>query len=257
MAPEQLVGGGVCSPVGADVYALGVLLFEVLTGRTPVEGDSCVEVIDNLRNHPPRNLRSVDPSLPVDLDTICGRCLAHDASERFPTSGELHEELERFLHNQPLKSRPWTWRDRLRRWLYRPERIAQAGWFAVLYQALALCWTILVLLVDFALGLPENGLTWSVARDLAVIAATGSIPIVMLGLRTTKGGRLAFAMNLALTTLMMVFVGYSSLGPTTVFAEFYPTPHSKVAAYTGLLLGSTIEAALYWLAVPAWRRSRR
>jgi serine/threonine protein kinase len=106
MAPEQASGslhqiGPLC-----DVYSIGAMLYELLTGRPPFKGASVWEVINLVRHaepSPPSNLR---PDTPRDLETICLKCLQKSPEKRYSSATDLVEDLKRFINNEPILARP-------------------------------------------------------------------------------------------------------------------------------------------------------
>lgn len=106
MAPEQFVGDLHRTGPPADVWALGVMLYEGLTGSPPFEGDSFLELLTAVVGDPLRRPSSVAPGVSRDVDTICERALEKDPRARFPDAGALADELERLLEGEPLSIRP-------------------------------------------------------------------------------------------------------------------------------------------------------
>jgi serine/threonine protein kinase/tetratricopeptide (TPR) repeat protein len=130
MAPEQAFGRAQDVGPAADIYALGAILYELLTGRPPFQGDNPVVTIDQVRHRepvPPRRRRS---GVPRDLDTICLHCLEKDPRRRYTSALALAEDLHRFLTHESIHARPATAVQRLAKWVRR--RPAVAGLIAVL-----------------------------------------------------------------------------------------------------------------------------
>lgn len=116
MAPEQVTGD---VGFGADIYALGCILYEILTGRPPFVGQTVFEVMQQLRRDPPLPPRQRDPRIPRDLETITLVCLEKDPARRYANAEELAEELARFRRHEPIHSRPIPRVARLYRWTRR------------------------------------------------------------------------------------------------------------------------------------------
>ncbi len=112
MAPEQAAGEQQQVGPATDVYALGAILYEMLTQRPPFRGASTYEVIRQVREEPPSLPSSEATSIPADLDTICLKCLEKDPQRRYPDASTLREELERFVNGRPIQARPVPWIER-------------------------------------------------------------------------------------------------------------------------------------------------
>jgi WD40 repeat protein len=127
MAPEQAQGQTRAVGPAADLYALGVLIYELVTGRPPFRGTSVLETLEFVRSAEPVPPGRLVPRLSRDLETICLKCLEKEPARRFATATELVEELERFLEDRPILTRPVPAPVRLLRWCRRNRRLAVAS----------------------------------------------------------------------------------------------------------------------------------
>ena len=106
MAPEQT--GGPQSEIGpaTDVHGLGILLYELLTGRSPFAAATDAEALAKVRDEEPEPLRKLTPTAPRDLESICQKCTRKMPRRRYATASELSDDLRRFLTGRPVKARP-------------------------------------------------------------------------------------------------------------------------------------------------------
>jgi serine/threonine protein kinase len=127
VAPEQAdpagAGSGKPGPT-VDVYSLGAILFDLLTGRPPFLGEHALKVIQQASEKPAPKLRTLMPGLDRDLETICAKCLEREPGARHRSAGDLAEDLERWLEGQAIAARPLSPAARAWRWTRRNPVIA-------------------------------------------------------------------------------------------------------------------------------------
>jgi WD40 repeat protein len=155
MAPEQAKGKIHRIGPATDVYALGTILYEMLTGRPPFKGAAPVDTVVQLLHQEPVRPSSLWPSLPRDLETICLTCLRKEPGRRYASAEALADDLRRFRTGKPILARPVGAMERVWKWTRRRPLIA------------ALVWGMIASVV-----LGFGGVTWqwqeaTIARDIA------------------------------------------------------------------------------------------
>jgi serine/threonine-protein kinase len=153
MSPEQ--ARGEVQKVGpvADVYALGAILYELLTGRPPFQAATIMQTLRQVTNDEPLPPTRLQPKVPRDLETVCLKCLQKDPTARYARAANLAEDLRRFLCDEPILARPIPAWERLARWCRRNPRVA------------ALLGTVALLLVVVALG--SLGAAYRISQEKA------------------------------------------------------------------------------------------
>src|SRR5262245_17118725 len=181
MPPEQAAGQTRRIDARSDVYSLGAMLYELLTGHAPFRAASTMEtlrlVIEN-EVVPPRRL---NPALPADLETICLKCLEKDPDRRYQTAQELGEELGRFIRDEPILARPVSQGEKVWRWCRRKPLVA------------SLSATTLALLIPVAIGSPIA--LFNINHERAIAVEQRKLADMQLALQAWEEGDLLRAIN--------------------------------------------------------------
>ena len=137
MSPEQARGDNRRVDRRSDVFSLGVILYEMLTGTKPFDGSSQVQLLQQIQSHDPRSPRAVDGRIPRDLETICVKAISKQSDRRYATTKEFAEDLRRFLAGSAILARPESLFEKGSRWVRRNKALATVGLVALLSTTLA------------------------------------------------------------------------------------------------------------------------
>jgi WD40 repeat protein/serine/threonine protein kinase/tetratricopeptide (TPR) repeat protein len=124
MSPEQIEGPRAQVGPGADIYGLGAVLYEMLTGRPPFLGETALDTLRQVQNNEPVAPSRLQPGCPRDLDTIVLKCLSKDAGRRYASAAALADDLRRFREGVPILARPTRWPEHLAKWARRRPAVA-------------------------------------------------------------------------------------------------------------------------------------
>ncbi len=128
MSPEQVAGRHDISGPASDVFSLGAMLYEMLTGRVPFRGSNLADTLSHILQDEPERPSRLNSRVPADLETICLKCLEKRPDGRYPTAGGLATDLGRFLNHEAISARPVSASRQVSRWLMgHPQVLAAVG----------------------------------------------------------------------------------------------------------------------------------
>jgi WD40 repeat protein len=146
MSPEQATAKRGAVGKRSDVFSLGAILYYLVTGRPPFQGQTLTDVLDQVLNNEPLAPHLLTPRVSKDLETICLKCLEKDPGRRYQTAQELADELGRFLRDEPIRALPMTPLEHGWRWCRRKPALASlAAGIALLLAIIAIGSSIAVL----------------------------------------------------------------------------------------------------------------
>jgi len=124
MAPEQIQGRSWRHGPAADIYSLGAVFYELLTGRPPFPGTNPIDVLDQFRTTEPVPIRRLRREVPRDLETICLKCLEKEPARRYASAHDFRDDLRRFTAGEPIRARPAGRWDAASKWTRRRPAVA-------------------------------------------------------------------------------------------------------------------------------------
>lgn len=184
MAPEQARGQSVSET--ADIYAIGAMLYEMLTGRPPFQAATPWDVVTQILTHDPPRLRELNNALPRDLETICERCLQKSPENRYQSAEALKDDLTRFAQGRPIAARPVSPIERAVRWCRRnPRFAAAAGLAAALSIALTVVTTVAVIRINESAAEARASRAEAVQAKVSALlqAAPDAVPFAITDLK--------------------------------------------------------------------------
>lgn len=252
MAPEQATGRESDSRPHADIYSLGAILYQLLTGRTPFEGPTLLTVLDRVRHDEPVPPRSRRPDVPRDLETICLKCLQKAPLDRYATAADLAAELHRFVAGEAIQARPIGLFGRIRNWSRRPDRMRDAGMLAIFLGITISIWIVFGFLGVIVQGIHENASIELVAHSAAILFGL-LIPLIFIGIQSIRRNVVAMRAGLTLSIVACAISIAPLLGSPTPYSEMYDVnPFAKWMVYFFLSVVFAIESAAFVIALRAY-----
>ncbi len=248
MAPEQADGRLRLIGPWTDVYGLGTILYECLTGRPPFPAESLLQTLERVRSEAPVSPRRDHPEVPVDLETICLKCLEKEPERRYASAEELAEDLHRFLEGEPIQARSPNLIDRLA-WTLNRSRDLPIFPLSLHLLELLLPVPFLVLLLTFLLASGSPWYGW-----IALGVALGSIVSIMLVYLILSGEGVRIPLNATTRHLWSIRLGILLGLISMPILSFGLNPPGQpwdpltVIPFWAILLGATFFGlgGLYW-----------
>ncbi|MFO0908080.1 MAG: protein kinase [Isosphaeraceae bacterium] len=173
MSPEQAKGENAEIGPHSDQYALGAILYEMLTGRPPFQAAHALETLELVRSQEPVPPTRLQPRIPIDVETICLKALHKESAKRYESCAAMADDLQRFLNNEPIVARPVSRAERAIRWCKRNPKVAALSAASILL-TLALITGLGVAAALFKAQNDELKLTTKRANDNANTALTNA-----------------------------------------------------------------------------------
>ena len=232
MSPEQAKGDKAKIGPATDIYALGAILYEGLTGRPPFKADSSVETVRQVVELDPVFPQRLNPNVPRQLQTICMKCLSKDPGKRYSTAQELVEDLDRFLKKEPIHAKPTGTFERVKLWANRKPELA---WSLTLVSVLF----VLLMLASFQFRedtlngnrFSANHVAKNVENTLTGLKNSVGDPVLSSEIkRQLKAGN-ANLTSFLTNKLELLNIGTSWMGGTNTFHSLSIfDPHGKLLA---------------------------
>ncbi len=218
MAPEQVGDTGIAASAQTDIYSIGAMLFEVLAGRPVIQANSFMSALRILVEETPPRLRSVDPGIDRDLETIVAKCLEKNPADRYVSAGRLADDLEAWLDHRPISIVAQTPIGRTWKWIKRkPVHAGLLGSLLLLIASLGVGGPLVALQQATLRARAEN------ARAEAEFAQAEAVAAAELAQRQASANRrLAYASNLRLVTTAAHMRSLPPIGAQTLLNALRP-----------------------------------
>jgi len=249
MAPEQATG----HPIGpqSDVFALGLILYEMLFGVRAFEDKSIVELVDRFRDRKPITLPE-SPTLPTDLRTICERSIQFDPEERYESAKDQADDLDRFLNGEALQATPVNWKSKLRRSSMRPIRVTQAAYAAIALQTCLFGSFVVVLLartIGWNAGI--NGSVEELYSQVLPLLAFPVLPGLLGGIMTVRRNLAEYWANCFIAAAMTYMLLRCLVTGKSHLSYYDGNDLAFFIAHEKIFCMAVIQLVLHLLAIPS------
>jgi len=257
MPPEQASGESGRVDHRADIYSLGAVLYELLTGKPPFSGDTMMNTLIKVLNDEPVPLKRLNPRVHRDIQTIVLKAMEKTPERRYPTMRSFADDVRRFIAGESISARPAGPLGRAWRW-YRnhPEAaVWTAGGYAACSSIFLLCWNLAGIVV-LSLGIHRSEDVGSAMALLGAIAVGVYLPILWAGLQTLRGGLIGLCVNALLAMIGVAFCVLGLAGHMFADEAIWGNRMTRLPLFTLLIAIALVGLVLHVIALVSRRAEK-
>jgi hypothetical protein len=233
-----------------DIYGLGLILYELLTLSPPFNDSRLITLLQKIQAETPKPLHRHDENIPVDLDTICQKCLRKNPVERYHSAAKLQEDLQNFIQGQQINASPPGSYEMFRAWAQHPMRIYEAGMLLIISTMGISVW--MTLGIWLVMRLQAEG---AKLEDLVVgcvqLICTINIPHIIGGIKIINGNRLWLYICMVICIFGFIISFCGVLGFTVAYPETYQYhPVARVLVFS--MMSLLFLTQTFWLGIVTW-----